>query len=138
MAMLGKPHLPRRLKRFAGFSLYGLYFKFVPPSVAVYEGDIADDDMYAYDVVNGTMLVNAELNGYLAGKTALVVFAIYETDETDVKKLYKVYAETVAGGNATVIGTVNDIVIDDEKTYSVKVFMLDSQTLTGKVFDYIG
>lgn len=29
MAMLGKPHLPRRLKRFAGFSRYGLYFKYI-------------------------------------------------------------------------------------------------------------
>ena len=92
--------------------------------------------MYAYDVVEGTMSFKAEMNGYLAGKNALVVFAIYETDENGVKKLYNAYAEIAEGGQ-TVMGAINDIVLDDEKTYSVKVFMLDSETLSGKVIDYI-
>ena len=116
--------------------LYSIGFRFVAPNVAVFEGEIADN-MYAYDVVEGTMSFKAEMNGYLAGKNALVVFAIYETDENGVKKLYNAYAEIKEGGQ-TVMGAINDIVLDDEKTYSAKVFMLDSETLSGKVIDYIG
>lgn len=114
--------------------LYALCFRFVAPNVAVFEGEIADN-MYAYEVVEGTMSFKAEMNGYLAGKSALVVFAIYETDENGVRKLYNAYAETATGGT-TVMGAINDIVIDDEKTYEVKIFMLDSSTLTGKGINY--
>jgi len=116
--------------------LYSIGFRFVAPNVAVFEGEIADN-MYAYEVVEGTMSFKAEMNGYLAGKNALVVFAIYETDENGVKKLYNAYAEIKEGGQ-TVMGAINDIVLDDEKTYSAKVFMIDSETLSGKVIDYIG
>lgn len=118
--------------------VYSFSFEKLSPVVEVFEGEI-EDEMYAYEVVAGTMSAKIALNGYLNGKSALVVFAIYETDANGVVKLYKAYAETVSTVTAETVvrGSINDIIKDNTKTYSVNVYMWDLATLYGEEVNYI-
>ena len=107
-------------------------------SIAIYEGGL-DSTTEATGITNGTMSVKVDLNGTTeAGKDALVIFAIYESDGTEYTRLHGSVVIPVAAANLaeTAQGSISGISQVSGCTYTAKVFIWDATTIMGDVVNF--
>lgn len=106
--------------------------KFVPitePMAELFNAETINLDAAATEIADGAMTLRANLPKTDLGKTMNVIFAIYETSnvEGSLPELYNcAIKEVTIDDNYRAILTIPNISLDENKTYSYKVFYWDT------------